>query len=190
MTIEQGLDIAKFEGFRSWLKENPDKGILGLESTVIYEGTVGRSIAHIGAYRLDDKVIDRPTRKYTIPYGAWKEVEETGGVVGPTDRLEPVEMTLASLGACLNVAVSYNAAREGIKLEGLETKVEADVDPRGLFAIKDDLPSCLRTVRYTIKAKGNLTEEQLKKLESFAVRSPVHGFISNPVPTVGKVVKG
>ncbi len=169
MTIQQGLYITKFEGFRNWLKENPDKGILGLESTVVYEGTVGRSTAHIGPYRLDDKVIDMPTRRYTIPYGAWKEVDETGVVVGATDRLEPVELTLASLGACLNVAVSYNAAREGMKLEGLETKVEADGDPRSLFAVKDDLPSCLHTVRCTIKAKGDLTEKQLKKLESFAI---------------------
>ncbi len=52
MTIERGIGIAKFEGFRNWVKENPDKGILGLESTVVYVGTVGRSIAHIGPYQL------------------------------------------------------------------------------------------------------------------------------------------
>ncbi len=55
-----------------------------------------------------------------------------------------------------------------MKFEGLETKVEADVDPRSLF-VKYDLPSYLRGFRYTIKTKGDLTEKQLKKLESFAI---------------------
>jgi hypothetical protein len=75
MTIKQNIDLEKLEGFRTFMKDNPDKAQLSLEVKAIYEGQVGRSLVHIGKFGLDGDVIDRPTRQYTFPFGAWKEVE-------------------------------------------------------------------------------------------------------------------
>ncbi len=99
MTIRQNLDIEQFEEFRTFLKENPEKIRLDLEVRADYEGQAGRSLVHIGRFALDGEVVDRPTRHYTLPFGAWREVEETVGQQGPTDRLEPVEVALAACAA-------------------------------------------------------------------------------------------
>ncbi|MFB3150094.1 MAG: OsmC family peroxiredoxin, partial [Alphaproteobacteria bacterium] len=120
MTVRQNVNIEKLEEFRTFLKDNPDKAQLKLEAKAIYEGQVGRSMIHIGRYAIDDDTVDRPTRHYTIPFGAWRDVEELFGVVGPTDRMEPVEMALAATAACLINSISLNAARMGIDTEGLE----------------------------------------------------------------------
>ena len=70
--IVNGMDLDKLEAFRTSLKEDPIT--LGLEVRGTWEGHSGRSTVHIGPYRLGNERIERPTRHYTIPYGAWKEV--------------------------------------------------------------------------------------------------------------------
>ena len=90
--IASGMDLDKLEAFRAALQKDPV--VLGLEARGVWEGHSGRSTVHIGPYELGGDRIERETRHYTIPYGAWREVEEAIGFVGPTDRAEPVEMAL------------------------------------------------------------------------------------------------
>ena len=79
--IVSGMDLDKLEAFRAALRERTV--ILGLGAHGVWEGHSGRSTVHIGPYELGGERIDRETRHYTIPYGAWKEVEEAIGFVGP-----------------------------------------------------------------------------------------------------------
>ena len=118
MAFVQGMDLDKLEAFRTSLKENPV--ILGLESRSVWEGHSGRNTTHIGPYSLAGNRIARDTRHYTFSYGAWKEVEEAIGFEGPTDLVEPVEMVLGAMGACLSNSIGLNAPRNGINLEGME----------------------------------------------------------------------
>ncbi len=132
--IVTGMDLDKLEAFRYALKENPV--ILGLEARGVWEGHSGRSTIHIGPFEIGGERIDRETRHYTIPYGAWREVEDAIGFVGPTDRAEPVEMALGAVAACLCNSIALNAPRNGIKLDDLEIKVRTDIDPSVLFEVK------------------------------------------------------
>ncbi len=191
MTVRQGVDIDKLEGFRSVLESNPDKVRLHLEAKAIYEGQAGRSLVHVGPYALDDMEVDRPTRHYTFPFGAWKEVEETIGVEGPTDRMEPVEMALAATAACLINSITFNAARLGIDTEGLEISVRSTVDPRVLFAIKEpsEHKACMGTIEYDVKVTGNVSDEELETIHNLCKNSPVHGLMSEAIEVRGNVVR-
>lgn len=175
--IVNGMDLEKLEAFRESLNSNPVK--LGLEVRGIWEGHSGRSTVHVGPYSLGGERIERPTRHYTIPYGAWKEVEEAVGFVGPTDRAEPVEMALSAVAACLANSIALNAHRHGIQLEGLEIKVSCDVDPSVLFEVQgpESHTSCMPKVVSEVKVKGDLTDEQLQTIERLIHHSPVHGMI-------------
>lgn len=188
--IVNGMDLEKLEEFRAGLKKDPIH--LGLEAIGTWEGHSGRSTVHVGAYKLGKEKIDRPTRHYTIPFGAWREVEEAIGFVGPTDRMEPVEMTLSAVAACLTNSIALNAPRHGIELEGLEIKVSCDIDPSVLFEVKgpEDHTSCMPKIKTEIKAKGNLSKEQLDTIARLVHYSPVHGMIeyaNNVEATVKKV---
>ncbi len=191
MTVRQGVDIDKLESFRSVLESNPEKIRLHLEAKAIYEGQVGRSLVHVGPYRLDDMAVDRPTRHYTFPFGAWKEVEETIGVEGPTDRMEPVEMALAATAACLINSISYNAARLGIDTAGLEISVRSTIDPRVLFAVKEptEHKSCLGTIEYDVKVTGDISDEDLETIRNLCKYSPVHGLMAEAIEIRGNVVR-
>ncbi len=187
--IVAGMDLSKLEAFRTALKENPVT--LGLEAKAVWEGHSGRSTVHIGPYDLGGQHIDRETRYYTIPYGAWKEVEEAVGFVGPTDRVEPVEMALGAIGACLSNSIALNAPRHGINLEGMEIRVHADVDPSVLFEVKgpEAHTSCIPKITTEVKVKGDISDEQLKTIERLAHYSPVHGMVEYANQTETKVTR-
>ncbi len=191
MTILQNVNIEKLEGFRSFLKDNPDKGKLHLLVKAIYEGQAGRSMVHVGPYGLDDATIDRPTRHYTFPFGAWREVEEMTGMEGPTDRMEPVEMALAATAACLINSITFNAARLGIDTDGLEITVRSSVDPRVLFGIKEpeDHKSCLGAIEYDVKVTGDISDDDLETIKRLCRHSPVHGMMSEAIKISGEVVR-
>lgn len=176
-SIVDGMDIEKLEAFRNSLKESPVT--LGLEATGFWEGHSGRSTVHIGPFEIGGERIDRPTRHYTIPYGAWREVEETIGFVGPTDRAEPVEMALSAVAACLVNSIALNAHRHDIDLQGLEVKVSCDVDPSVLFEVKgpESHTSCMPKIVSEVKVKGDLSDEQLATIERLVHYSPVHGMM-------------
>lgn len=183
--IVNGMDLDKLEAFRSAIKENPI--ILGLDARSVWEGHSGRSTVHIGPYNLGGQKIDRETRHYTIPYGAWREVEESIGFVGPTDRVEPVEMALGAVAACLCNSIALNAPRNGINLDEMEINVHADVDPSVLFEVKgpESHTSCMPKIVTEVKVKGNITDEQLETIKRLVHYSPVHGMVeyANTVET-------
>jgi uncharacterized OsmC-like protein len=191
MSVRQNVDLEKLEGFRNFLQENPEKVRLSLEATAHYEGQVGRSTVHIGPYALDGERVDRKTRHYTFPFGAWREVEETIGVPGATDRMEPVEMALAATAACLINSVSFNAARLGINTEDMEINVRTTVDPRVLFAIKgpEAHGSCLGSIDYDIKVTGDVSDEDLETIHKLCQHSPVHGMMAESIECRGTVAR-
>ncbi len=172
-----GMDLEKLEAFRSAIKESPI--ILGLHAKGIWEGHSGRSTIHIGPYELGGEHIDRETRHYTIPYGAWREVEEAIGFEGPTDRVEPVEMALGAIAACLVNSIALNAPRNGINLEGLEVNVHTDIDPSVLFEVKgpESHTSCMPKIVSEVKVKGDISDDQLEEIKRLISYSPVHGMI-------------
>lgn len=187
--VVAGMDLEKLEAFRSSIEESPV--ILGLSAQGVWEGHSGRSTVHIGPYDLGDQHIERRTRHYTIPYGAWKEVEEAIGFVGPTDRAEPVEMALGAVAACLVNSIALNAPRHGIQLEGLEISVHADVDPSVLFEVKgpESHTSCMPKITTEVKVKGDITDEQLEIIQRLVHYSPVHGMVEYANAVESKVAR-
>lgn len=192
MATRQNVNLKKLENFREFLNDNPDKGMLHLEAKAVYEGQAGRSMIHVGPFGLDDETIDRPTRHYTFPFGAWREIEDMIGMEGATDRMEPVEMALAATAACLINSITLNAARIGIDTAGLEITVRTTVDPRVLLAIKgpEEHDSCLGTIEYDVKVDGNVSEEEMQTIKKLCSYSPVHAMMSEAIEIKGKVTRG
>ena len=177
--IIDGVDTGKLEEFRKAQKADPVS--LGLEAKAVWDGEMGRSNVHIGPFSLNKDRIDRPTRQYTVSYGAWREVEDAVGVVGPTDRMEPVEMALGAMAACIVNAITFNAYRHDITLDDIRVTVSTDVNPDVLFELQGPQAhnSCMTNLRAEIKVKGdNLTPEKLETIKRLAEHSPVDGLVA------------
>ncbi|NIS35130.1 MAG: OsmC family peroxiredoxin, partial [Actinobacteria bacterium] len=173
-----GVHLETFEGFAEYAAENPDAVKLGLGARSTYEGTCAHSLAKIDSYTLGGETIDRETREYTIPYGGWREVLEAAGWVGATDRPEPVEVALSALASCINVGITINALANGVEIEHLRTRVQADFDPGVLFSLQDlgGADSVFQNLTAEVEIDSpNLDKDQV---DEWARRAPVYTLVS------------
>lgn len=176
--INQGVDAEELAAFAEYAAENPDEVQFGLSARSTYEGTAVHSLAKVDSYTLGGDTIERDTREYTIPYGAWKEVLDTAGWVGPTDRLEPIEAALSALASCINVGISLNAVATGVDIDRLHTRVSTDFDPSVLFSL-DDLSNA-DSVFNGLTAEIEIESPDLDKdeVDEWARRAPVYTLVS------------
>ena len=173
-----GVDTETLEGFAAHAAEHPEEVQFGLQATASYEGTCAHSLARVEGYELGGERIERDTRAYTIPYGGWREVLETAGWVGTTDRLEPVEAALSALAACINVGISLNAVANGIEIDDLETTVRTDFDPAVLFSLADlkDSEGVFENLTADVNVEGADVDPDV--IDEWARRAPVYTLIS------------
>jgi uncharacterized OsmC-like protein len=177
MNIQHGVDTDKLGKFVEFAAGNPESVQLELRTRSVYEGTCAHSLAQINAYKLGDQEIDRNTRQYTIPFGAWREVLDEAGWVGAVDRMEPIEVAMSALASCLNVGISLNALANGVDIESLETSVRADFNPGVLFGLQgvDELNTVFSNIRADIDISA---DADLERIEEWAKRAPVFALMS------------
>lgn len=187
MTYRLGFDVDKLEEFNKFAADNPNEVVLGIEAKTIWEGSGGGSLGKIGPWELAGDRVEKPTRDFSIQFGAWKEVLEAIGVEGAQDHIEPVEAALAAMSSCVTTAIAINAAREGVDFDGLEVSAKAQVDPRVLLGIvpAEEAASCLQSVDMNISVSGDVSAEDKARIQEMAARSPVAAMVkySNNVNT-------
>lgn len=176
--VTHGIDLETLDGFAEHAAEHPEEVQLGLGAAAAYEGTAAHSLARIDSYELGGETIARETREYTLPYGGWKEVLDAGGWVGATDRMEPIEVALSALAACINVGITINAVANGVDIEHLETRVRTDFDPAVLFGLRGiaESDTAFENLTAEIEIDGEDLDEDL--VDEWARRAPVYTLVS------------
>lgn len=174
-----GIDARKLEEFNRYAEANPGDVVLDLEATTIWEGHGVENLGKIGRWTLAGQTIDKPTRDFSIQFGAWKEVEQEIGIEGAHDRIEPMEAALAGMASCVSTAITLNAAREGITLGELKVTAKATVDPRVLLGVVpvEEAEACMKSVDVEISVGGDLSKAEKEKILEMARRSPVHALV-------------
>src|SRR5207253_11494936 len=108
------------------------------------------------------------------------EVGDAIGVEGADDRIEPIEAALLGLSSCVTEAIVLNCARTGVKLDGLDVKAHADVDPGPITGAKEssDWDNTLKQITVDVTAHGDFSGDDRKMIEDGAKRSPVRYMFS------------
>lgn len=176
--VTHGVDREQFEAFADHATANPEAVQFGLGARATYEGTCAHSLAKVDAYELGGETIARDTREYAIPYGGWKEVLDEAGWVGPTDRMEPIEVALSALAACINVGVTINAVANGVEVDQLRTRVRTDFDPAVLFGLADlkEAGAVFENLTAEIEVEGEDVDRD--QIDEWARRAPVLTLVS------------
>jgi uncharacterized OsmC-like protein len=111
------------------------------------------------------------------------EADHPEVLVGADQAPSPVEVVLHGLAACLTAGIGNIASARGIELTSVESRLEGDIDLRGLLGLSDRVRNGFEHIRVTFHLTGNATDEQLRAVvEQSRARSAVFDIVTSGVP--------
>jgi uncharacterized OsmC-like protein len=186
--VEHGVKVSEHLEFIDWIEANPEEAMLSFRASGVAEDTCNRTTATISDWGLGGEDMD--DREHTLEFGLPTGLEEPMGYTDPTDRYEAIEGALAGLTACINGTIQYNAIREGIPIEDVETRVRIPTDLRVLFGIHDvdQADGLFGEPQIDVDVTGNdLTDEDVERIKEFPKRSPVYNLVTLEHPNTPNV---
>jgi len=116
------------------------------------------------------------------------KVDEPEALGGTDLAANPVQLILASLGACQAITYQVWAAKLGIAIEGVEARVEGDIDLRGFFGIDETIRPGFTRIRLFVTLRGPESHERYEQLiDAVNAHCPVLDIVANPVPIAREV---
>ena len=104
-------------------------------------------------------------------------------LVGQDRGMTPVEFLLHGLAMCITAGIGNIAAARGVTLTSVESKVEGDIDLRGIFGLSDEVRNGYNKIRITFDITGDAPPEKLRQIvEQSRARSAVYDVLTNGVP--------
>lgn len=108
-------------------------------------------------------------------------IDEPKSLGGTDTGMNPVEVLLASLGACQSIVARVYAPKFGVKLDDFQVDVEGDLDLDGFFNRSEVRPG-YSDIRYTFRIKTGSPKEKVEEFVRFLEsKCPVGDTIANPV---------
>lgn len=116
-------------------------------------------------------------------------IDEPGALGGTDVAANPVEVALASLGACQAITYRFWAAHLGLELDAVNVAVEGDLDLHGFFGVDDAVRAGFGDVRVRVELSGPESPERYRELaDAVDAHCPVLDVFRNPVPVSRAVV--
>jgi uncharacterized OsmC-like protein len=106
---------------------------------------------------------------------------------GPT----AVEFLLHALASCLTAGIGNIAAARGVTLTEVESRIEGDIDLRGILGLSDQVRNGYQQMRIDFTIKGDASPVVLEKIvEQSRKRSAVYDVLTNGIPVAVSVNAG
>lgn len=160
-------------------------------------------VTALGAFqfRAENEWLDGSHNRSTIRsfYGAGQEDEsrtvtfvldndEPDVLLGLDRGANPAEYVLHALAGCVTTTLVVHAAARGLKLTEVSSKIEGDLDVRGILDI-GGARNGFQDIRIKLRVRGEASEAELRDLVAFTLdHSPVFDIVTNPVPVSVEVV--
>ncbi|MEF2247455.1 MULTISPECIES: OsmC family protein [unclassified Paenibacillus] len=108
-------------------------------------------------------------------------IDEPKSLGGTDTGMNPVEVLLASLGACQSIVARVYAPKFGVNLEDFQVDVEGDLDLDGFFNRSEVRPG-YSDIRYVFRIKTDSPQDKVEEFVAFLEsKCPVGDTIANAV---------
>jgi uncharacterized OsmC-like protein len=97
-----------------------------------------------------------------------------------------MEYVLHALVSCMTGTLVYHAAVRDIAIKSVSSKIEGDMDVRGLLGMADDVRKGFHHVRVIMRVDSDAGVETLTELALF---SPVYDIVSKSLPVEFRLEK-
>lgn len=174
-TFVNGINVDQLLSTIDQIKKNPDIADFTFRTTNKWvEGTHNRATVKdfYGALQED------ATREPLV-----FEIDEPPVLGGKNVGANPVEYLLVALSGCLTTTLVANAATKGIKIKGIQSRLEGKIDLRGFLGLSKDVKVGYEEIRVFFSIDADISEEQKQELIQAARKySPVANTIFNATP--------
>ncbi|MCW5937516.1 MAG: OsmC family protein [Fimbriimonadaceae bacterium] len=111
------------------------------------------------------------------------DADEPHVLLGFDRGANPVEYVLHALAACVTTTMVYHAAAHGIRIESVQSRLEGDLDLRGLLAMPGAKRNGYERLVMRLKVSGSGTKEQMLEMARLGqAHSPVFDIVSSGTP--------
>lgn len=167
-----GINVEDANRLIETVKQDSREGLTQWKVTSAWQGCT-HIRALVESFNIGGKAVKRP---FTI------DIDEPAELGGGNAYPNPQEHLIAALNACMMVGYVELCALQGITLERLEIETEGDIDLRGLFGLDNTVPAGYKSLSYTVRIKGNASQEQFAKIhETVMATSPNYYNLSHSV---------
>jgi uncharacterized OsmC-like protein len=97
-----------------------------------------------------------------------------------------MEYVLHALVSCMTGTLVYHAAVRGITINGVHSRIEGDMDVRGLLGMSDDVRKGFHHVRVILTVDSDADVDTLTECALF---SPVYDIVSKSLPVEFRLEK-
>ena len=106
-------------------------------------------------------------------------------LLGHNEGANPVEFLLHALAGCVTTTLVLHATARGIRIESISTRMEGDLDLRGLLGLDDSVSPGYEQIRIEMDIRADCTDQELDDLLDYTQQhSPVCNTVCRPVPVV------
>ena len=174
-----GLDVDALMDVVNDVTADPSKGMVEFRVKTDWLGQT-RSESTVDSYMIGGEKVDR---QFKIA------ADEPFELLGENTEPNPQELLMAAMNACITVGYVAGASVNGITLETLEIETHGELDLRGFLGIDDTVPPGYETIHYTVRIKGNGTDEQFREIHDNVLKtSPNYFNISRPIQIESNLV--
>lgn len=116
-------------------------------------------------------------RDFTVP------VDEPPSLGGTDTAPNPVELVLAALAACQEIAYRLYADHLGIPLHEVAVTLDGDLDLRGFFGVDSAVRPGFTAIRGTVRLDSTASPADIARLQAHVdAHCPVLDLLANPTP--------
>ena len=92
-------------------------------------------------------------------------------------------LLLVALSGCITTSIVAHASAKGIKIKGVESRYEGDIDLRGFLGLSEDVPVGYQEIRVFFKIDADVSDEKKEEMVRMGQKySPVYNTISKSAP--------
>lgn len=107
-------------------------------------------------------------------------IDEPENLGGTNKGMNPVEVLLGALGACIGICIQSFAPVHHIKVNSFTVNLEGDLDPDGFMGINPDAKKGYSEVRTYIEIDADNSEEEIHEFIKFVEGvCPINDTITN-----------
>ncbi len=118
------------------------------------------------------------------------ETDEPTALGGKDQHIDPMELSLASLGTCLTIGWVTQARMRGLDYRDLRIKASAPFDLRGYLGLDPTVRPGFSELQYTVEVDTDADAATLEEVREAADKtSPMFDNILNPTAISGRVMK-